>query len=151
VTFVGVDFERDSLSEQLDAAGHEVDRPTAWIWEGVTPYLHIEAIDATLGVIEARSAPASTVLVTYLTPSLVEIDLPIDVIPRPLLRASFSALGEPIESAFEPGELRARLAERGFDLRADTGSRDWAARFLVGEPPKIIVNERLAVAIRSEP
>ena len=149
VTFVGVDFERDSLSERLAAAGHDPEQPTAWIWEGVTPYLHVEAIDATLQVLEARSAPASTVLMTYLTPALVELDLPVDVIPRPFLRASFTALGEPIESAFEPDELRRMLAARGFDLASDTGSRDWAARFLVGEPPKIVVAERLAVARRT--
>jgi methyltransferase (TIGR00027 family) len=140
VTFVGVDFERDSLDERLAASGHDAGRPTAWIWEGVTPYLHVEAIDATLDVIAARSAPSSTLLVTYLTPALVEVDIPFNLVPRPILRASFTALGEPIESAFEPEELRAKLAIKGFELRSDTG------RFLVGEPPKIVVTERLAVA-----
>ncbi len=149
VTFVGVDFERDSLADRLAGAGHDVEQPTAWIWEGVTPYLRAEAIDATLQVLEARSAAASTLLTTYLTPSLVELALPVEIVPKPILRASFSAIGEPIESAFEPDELRALLAAKSFELTSDSGSRDWAARFLVGEPPRVVVSERLAVATRT--
>src|SRR5207244_5763641 len=39
VTFVAVDFERESLGAALDRAGHDRSSPTCWIWEGVVMYL----------------------------------------------------------------------------------------------------------------
>src|SRR5439155_9675144 len=60
VTFVSVDFERDSLGARLDEAGHDVRDSTLWIWEGVTPYLVREATASTLRIVGDRSAKGST-------------------------------------------------------------------------------------------
>lgn len=144
VTFVGVDFERDSLDERLASAGHDPELPTAWIWEGVTPYLDVPAFDATLEVVARRSAPASTLLVTYVTPELLRFDLA----PRWLVRAGFVALGEPLKATFDPAELRARLEAHGLAVSSDTGSPDWASRFLSGRAAPIVICERLAAAVR---
>jgi methyltransferase (TIGR00027 family) len=144
VIFVGVDFERDSLDERLAEAGHDPVVPTVWIWEGVTPYLDGQALEATLDVVARRSAEASTLLVTYATPDLVRLGF----VPRPLLRAAFLVLGEPIKSAFEPTHIRARLEARGFSVTSDTGSPEWAKRFLEGNPASIVIAERLAAAVR---
>ena len=46
VSFVPVDFERESLDAALDAAGHDRTRPTCWIWEGVVMYLTRDAMRA---------------------------------------------------------------------------------------------------------
>lgn len=145
VAFVGVDFERDLLDERLAEAGHDPGMPTVWIWEGVTPYLDEQALEATLEVVARRSAEASTLLVTYATPDLVRLGF----VPRPLLRAAFFILGEPIKSAFEPAQIRARLEARGFSVTSDTGSPEWATRFLEGEPASIVIAERLAAAVRA--
>lgn len=145
VTFVGVDFEHDSLAERLASAGHDPAAPTAWIWEGVTPYLDEVAFDATLTVVSARSPASSTLLVTYLTPDLADVPL----LPRPLLRAAFSALGEPIKGTFEPDTMRSKLAARGFSIISDTSSVDWAERYLDGKKSRITITERLAAATRT--
>jgi methyltransferase (TIGR00027 family) len=144
VRFVGVDFERGSLERELGAAGHDRARPTAWIWEGVTPYLAPGAVCAMVGVIGALSAPASELLVTYLEPALSSLAL----VPRPALRAAFAALGEPVKAAFTPAELASLLREHELDVVADSGSPEWASRFLVGPRARITIAERLAVAIR---
>lgn len=67
--YVSVDFERESLEDKLAEAGHDPDVPTVWVWEGVTMYLNLPAIEGTLGVLERRSAPGSRLLVTYMPPS----------------------------------------------------------------------------------
>jgi methyltransferase (TIGR00027 family) len=48
VTYVAVDFERQSLEQQLRAAGLGTGMPTLFIWEGVTNYLSDSAVDETL-------------------------------------------------------------------------------------------------------
>jgi methyltransferase (TIGR00027 family) len=47
VTFVSIDFERESLGAALDRAGHDRSSPTCWIWEGVVMYLTRDAMRAT--------------------------------------------------------------------------------------------------------
>ena len=66
--FVAVDFERDSLNDRLAEAGHDVSRPTVWVWEGTTMYLAPEATRATIDVVARRSAPRSVLAVTNLRP-----------------------------------------------------------------------------------
>jgi methyltransferase (TIGR00027 family) len=143
VRFVGVDFERDALEERLASAGHDPKTPTLWIWEGVTPYLDKLATESTLGVIGSRSSERSTLLVTYLTPDLVRVPF----LPLPIVRAVFSAIGEPIKAAWDPSEMRSLLAGYGFSVASDSGSPEWASRYLVGDPARIVVGERLAAAI----
>ena len=65
ITFVSIDFERESLGTALDRAGHDAWSPTCWIWEGVVMYLTREAMRATLAAIARRSATGSTLIVNY--------------------------------------------------------------------------------------
>jgi methyltransferase (TIGR00027 family) len=146
VKFLAVDFERDSLEVELARGGHDETAPTAWIWEGVTPYLAKSAIESTLAVASSRSAPSSTMIATYLTPEMVSVPH----VPRALLRAGFFALGEPIRHSMTSLEARVLFADHGFDVEADSGSEEWARRFLVGDRSLIGISERLAVAVRGE-
>ena len=71
VRFVPVDFTRDDLDGALAAAGHDPGTATLWLWEGVVPYLSRPQVEQTLAVVARRSAPGSTLVVSYLAPSLV--------------------------------------------------------------------------------
>lgn len=121
LTFVPVDFEVDSLDLRLDEAGHDPLRATMWIWEGVTPYLGSAAIEATLRTVGARSAPASSLAMTY----AVESQVPLPA----LTRIGFSALGEPIVTTMSPDEAACRAAACGFAPTSDTDSSEWSTRF----------------------
>jgi methyltransferase (TIGR00027 family) len=122
VTFVPIDFERESLDAALDRAGHDRASPTCWIWEGVVMYLTREAMLATLGGIAHRSAPGSTLIVNYHT------------IRRGILfRLVFRLIGEPQISKWTPEEMAADLRSVGFSVHADTGMADWNDRFAFGE------------------
>src|SRR3954451_25262114 len=59
VTYVAVDFERDDLGAALRAAGLDPARRVMFVWEGVTPYLTPEAVDATLRLLPTLGAPGS--------------------------------------------------------------------------------------------
>lgn len=121
VTFVSIDFERDSLDTVLDRAGHNASQPTCWIWEGVVMYLTRDAMRATLSAIAGRSAPGSTLIVNYHTGQ------------RGLFaRLIYRLIGEPQISAWTAEEMAADLRSVGFGVREDSSMADWNARFAQG-------------------
>lgn len=110
VTYVAVDFENDSLSENLVAAGLDLARPTFYLMEGVTMYLTAGALDRTLSCI-TMTAPGSTVAFEYLYA---------DAHQRPeryhgatKMFRYVAARGEPYRSGIDPDRLDDFLAARG--------------------------------------
>lgn len=149
VRFVPIDFERDALDERLAACGHAADQPTAWIWEGVTPYLHPAAIEATLTDVAARSAARSRLIVSYAVPQLMPWDLPG---LGALTEAGFAALGEPLHGAMASDAFAARLASHGLEVLEDTSNREWAQRHGGSARMATLFSaERLVVASKRPP
>lgn len=138
VRFVGVDFERDALAERLASAGHDASVATAWIWEGVTPYLTEAAIVATLGVIAARSAPGSVLVMTYATPDVGSM-------PRALAGPLFRILGEALRGLLEVDVAHAIVTARGFAITSDDRVADLATRYGL-RAPRLVISERVLVA-----
>ncbi len=122
VSFVSIDFERESLGAVLERAGHDRSSPTCWIWEGVVMYLTRDARRATLADIAARSAPGSTLIVNYHTGRR-----------RFLARLMYRLIGEPQISAWTPDEMSADLRAVGFIAREDSSMVDWSHRFAEGK------------------
>jgi methyltransferase (TIGR00027 family) len=149
LVFVAVDFERERLGARLHDEGHDPARPTAWIWEGVTPYLHPAAIEQTLADVAARSAPGSVMMMTYAIAEVVP--LPIPGIGA-LTRLAFRGLGEALYGAMPPERAAALLADHGFAAVSDTDARDWSAlapgSAALARPFR---GERLLVAERAGP
>jgi methyltransferase (TIGR00027 family) len=119
LTFVSVDFERDSLDSALEASGHTKAEPTIWVWEGVVMYLTAAAIEETLRIISARSAPGSMLVVNYMTPST----------RRGAIKLLLRLWGEPQVSEHTPAAMAAEIARAGLSVGEDTGIEDWAHRF----------------------
>jgi O-methyltransferase involved in polyketide biosynthesis len=140
---VAVDFERDRLDEALRAAGFRPAEPAFWIWEGVTPYLTPEAVEGTLRLAAALSAPGSRIALTY--GMLPDDDLP--AWSRRLIKGVFRSMGEPIRAPLTRDAMHALLARAGLRVVSDESAVDWAARYW---PPQrgIRAVERLAVAER---
>ena len=138
VRFVPVDFARDDLQTALDAAGHDPSRPTAWVWEGVVMYLRLPEIEATLRVIQQRSAPSSRVIVAYHTPALMLLVAAVFV----------RSMGEPIRSAFKPERMRALLARHGLQVLHDEALPEIGATLSedVARAIKIMKHLRIATA-----
>ncbi|XXX73352.1 SAM-dependent methyltransferase [Sorangium sp. So ce134] len=140
---VPVDFERDRLDDALLSAGFRPAEPTFWIWEGVIVYLTREAIEATLRLVAALSAPGSRIALTY--GMLPDVELP--AWAERLLEGMFRSLGEPVRTPLTRDAMHDLLARAGLRVLSDESTLDWAARYW---PPQRGVRaiERLAVAER---
>ncbi|MFD8806524.1 class I SAM-dependent methyltransferase [Streptomyces sp. NPDC059597] len=145
VRFTPVDFATDDLGAALDAAGHDPALPTTWLWEGVVPYLTRDQIRATLSALTARTAPGSTLVVNYQSPSAKA------AAGRLLTRLLGNAItsGEPWRSLWNPGQMASLLAEHGFRVTSDASLLTLAET--VGSPARgriSLRSGRVAVAER---
>lgn len=112
--FVPVDFEHDALDHALASAGHDASRPTTWLWEGVVMYLARPDIEASLSVMQRRSASGSRLLIVYHAPALI----------LKFVNLYLSRVGEPLRSAFRPEQLRELLARYDFEVTSDLDLAD---------------------------
>lgn len=72
-TLVGIDFARQSLADALASNGFAFDQTTIFLWEGVSYYLPVRAVEAVLGFV--ASAPAgSSIVFDYATAAFVAGD-----------------------------------------------------------------------------
>lgn len=71
VTYVGVDFNTQSLGQRLAECGYDEARKTLFIWQGVTQYLTPQAVDDTLAFIRRHSAAGSSVVFDYADPAIL--------------------------------------------------------------------------------
>ena len=133
--FVPVDFTRDRLEDALAAAGHDPARPTTWLWEGVVMYLERADIEATLRVVQARSAPGSRLVILYTSPSLI----------RQVGGLVLGLVGEPFHSAFSAEQMRSLLRGFGFSVVADDDLAGIATR-ISAEPSRLFKDVRLVTA-----
>ena len=138
VRFVPIDFTRDRLEDALAAAGHDPSRPTTWIWEGVVMYLERADIEATLHVVEARSAPESRLVVLYQSPSII----------RQMVGFALRWVGEPFRSSFTVDEMRALLARSGFAVVKDDDLATITSNVSPAEA-RLLEDMRIVVARRS--
>ena len=110
LTFVPVDFTKDSLTEQMIAAGFDRSVKSFFSWLGVTYYLSAEAIDKTLAELSSLCADGSTLVFDY--PDENFFDAPEKRVQNTVTMAK--AGGEPMQSAFSCGELEKLLEKHGF-------------------------------------
>lgn len=112
VTFVPIDFKRQTLAERLASSGFHSGAKTLFIWQGVTPYLDDAAVDHTLAYITRHAAPGSTLVFDYVIRRFMK---------GPLQRREFRLLsvfrplsGERLQWGLEVDEVVPFLERRGF-------------------------------------
>lgn len=127
VTYVPVDFEADSLAEKLAEHGYDPSRKTLFVWEGVTMYIPLEAVDRTLAFITRNSGKESTVIFDYGRP-------PQSNSPRgKKFQRHVERQGEPTKFGLEPGTVKPFLAERGFTEICDVTGEDYRQLYFHGK------------------
>ena len=110
LTFVPVDFAKDSLTERLTAAGFDPSVKSFFSWLGVTYYLSAESIEKTLAELSLICADGSTLVFDY--PDENFFDAPEKRVQNTIMMAK--AGDEPMQSAFSYGELEKLLERHGF-------------------------------------
>jgi methyltransferase (TIGR00027 family) len=121
VTFVPMDFTRDSLADALGRAGFDTSQPAFVSWLGVTMYLESSAVEATVSVL-GGFAPGSEIVVDYLLPARLR-----DAAGQAyadLVGPVAAERGEPWRSVFAPEAMAELLARHGFGPTRDVGQRD---------------------------
>ena len=119
LTFVPVDFEQQSLRDELIAHGLDVTAPVFFSWLGVTPYLTHEAVWSTLEAIVSMTRAGGGVTFDYAVP--VETLNFIQRAAFNVLAKRVEAAGEPFQSFFETDALKSRLRAMGFATVRDRG------------------------------
>lgn len=114
VTRVEVDFEKQSFRRELEKAGFEGERPTFFIWEGVSMYLSRANVKSTLAAVRAMSGAGSELVMDLWflpdEPSLLSS-------ARRWSANLLSLLGEPVTFSLHPEDAEPFLARLGFRLR----------------------------------
>ena len=130
---VPVDLARDALGPALGDAGHDADRPTVWVWEGVVPYLTRDDVTTTVAALAERSVAGSTLVVNYQAPSFTA------TFGRTVMSAIARMSGadpmlsdEPWRSTWTPQRMAALLAQHGW--RVETDAALLAAARQIGSP-----------------
>lgn len=125
VRFVPTDFNRDSAETALVAAGYDRNRPTLFIWEGVTHYLTEAAVDRTLRWC-SQAVPPSQMVFTYIHRAV--LDDPTTFFGTVRLFATLEAAGERWTFGLNPTRLADFLTERGYRLDEDVGAEEYRRR-----------------------
>jgi methyltransferase (TIGR00027 family) len=124
LTYAPVDFERQSLPEQLHSAGFNPQLPTFFAWLGVVPYLTLGAFRSTIAFIASQAAGTGVVL-DYGQP---RSSLPfLEKLAHDSLAARVQLAGEPFQLFFTPTEIAAELTP--FHNIEDIGSKEINARY----------------------
>ena len=110
LTFIPVDFSKDSLTERLIAAGFDPSAKSFFSWLGVTYYLSAEAIDTMLSALSSICVDGSTLVFDY--PDEDFFAAPEKRVQNTIMMAK--AGGEPMQSAFSYSELEKLLEKHGF-------------------------------------
>ena len=132
LTYVAVDFERQTLAERLTESGFDENAPVFFAWLGVVPYLTLPAFRGTVDYI-ASQAQGSGVALDY--------GLPRDALP-PMERLAVDALaarvkmaGEPFQLFFTPDRIAAEFV--AFRDLEDLGTLEVNARYFQGRRDKL--------------
>jgi methyltransferase (TIGR00027 family) len=132
LTYAPVDFERESLSDQLQQAGFNANQPTYFAWLGVVPYLTLPAFRATVAFVAAQP-PGSGITLDYGQPRAA---LPfLEQLAHDSLAARVQLAGEPFQLFFTPQEIAAEFS--AFHDLEDIGREEINARYFANRKDEL--------------
>jgi len=133
--YVPVDFERETLTNGLSAAGVNLRAATFFSWLGVTQYLTLAAVLNTLREVARLAAPGSEIVFQFIVPAATLVGEERAVVEA--LAARSAAVGEPWLSFFTPEELEVHLKQVGFKKVIHFGPHNATERYLTGRSDQL--------------
>lgn len=122
LTFVPVDFEKQSLANRLREAGFRRDAPVFISWLGVTMYLTRDAVMQTLRFVSESCARGSEIVFDFSLPE--EALGVVERMSRAKRAARVAKIGEPWISHFDPASLVRELTAMGFSQANHFGANE---------------------------
>jgi methyltransferase (TIGR00027 family) len=130
LTFVPVDFESQTVADELAAAGFDQSAPAFFSWLGVTTYLTLESIRSTLQFVAGAAKPAGGIVFDYASDPAV---LPLTArLAFQAISQRVKAAGEPWQTFFDPAALAGDLDADGFREIRDLGPESINAAYFAG-------------------
>lgn len=134
VVYVPIDFETQTLDQELAKAGFQKELKTLFIWEGVVYYLDEASVAGTFRSLAQNSAPGSLVIFDYIPPDAAD-----GTTSDPYGKAVYKhvkSLGEPWRSGIEPTDMAAYLQKQGLELKSNRGPDYMLEHYLTGSDGK---------------
>jgi methyltransferase (TIGR00027 family) len=128
LTFAPLDFEKETLRQGLARTSFDFTKPAFFAWLGVTPYLSLEAITATLSEI-AKCAKGSELVFDFATQPGGSAK---ERAAREALAQRVAAAGEPFRNTLEPDALIKLLRDLGYARVEIEDSASLNARYFAG-------------------
>jgi methyltransferase (TIGR00027 family) len=127
VAFAAVDFDDGDIGASLRGAGHDAERPTLFVCEGVAGYLPGPVLTRLLVGLAARASSASTLAITVpLEPESAEAR-----IRRDFLVAAVARMGEPLVFTVSRADLPGFMFRAGWEVGSLEGP---SSAFVIARP-----------------
>lgn len=136
LTFVPIDFERQTLADGLGQSGFNGNAAAFFSWLGVTPYLTREACLVTLSFIAKMPVGSGVVFDFAVDPALLNLG------QRMALKAlskRVAAVGEPFQLFFDPEKLQGEMKGMGFRRTEFLQGKELNARYFKDRKDGLLV------------
>jgi methyltransferase (TIGR00027 family) len=109
-------------------AGFAKDARSLFLWEGVSYYLSLEAVNRTLTAVRSASAPGSSIAFDYASLSAKALGEEGIQKLQEIMKSDHAA--EPTKFGIPAGKLEPFLAARGYEVVEKLGPTEMEARYL---------------------
>ncbi len=137
VTFVPIDFNKESVRNALENAGYDPQKKTLFLWEGVSYYLENEAVDATFDFFRLFSHTKSMLVFDYAVPHTKEsmendygVKAFVDVWKKHRTK-------EPFKFFIDEQQIHSFLEQRGLTLKRHLDSKEMEKEYVTGKNDKL--------------
>lgn len=141
LTYVAVDFARQSLVSELARAGYRPNQPAFFSWLGVTPYLHESAVWETIAAIGGLH-PRNEIVFDYLVAGS-ELTWRSRLAHR-IIAWYVARLGEPLRFLSAPPSIRTNLERIGFASIDDLDCPALNELYFRNRPDRLRIAGRIA-------
>lgn len=144
VTYVPIDFNTQTLEQRLPECGYDEHARTLFIWQGVTQYLTLEAVENTLAFVVQHSAPGSAIIFDYMYTSLLDGTVQRGEVNK--MRRDRWLSNEVLAFGFPEGTVTEFLEERGFTQVFDANCKYLHDTYFTGANAHRTVADGYAIA-----
>jgi methyltransferase (TIGR00027 family) len=131
VTYVAIDFNRQTLADCLAAHGYDPRAKTVFIWQGVTYYLEPAAVTSTLAFIANHSAPGSSVIFDTIDEALLTGPTSHGEVKG--MKRYRGMTGEDLHFGIPLAEIEPFLVQRGFEQVRNIRSEELKRMYFNGK------------------